>query len=257
MIILHGLYGSSDNWVSIGKSLSRYFEVFIVDQRNHGRSPHSDHHNYELMRSDLFEFMGSQSIKKAILMGHSMGGKTVMAFASAYPEMVNGLVIIDIAPKSYLNIAGLSKQNVDHLSIIEALQKLNLPVITSRADADNQLSKYVKSERVRHFLLKNLYRTSGGGFAWKLNLEIIGKDLENIMGGTSGNDLVTADQITGFPVLFIRGAESNYILDSDLGLIRQIFPFAEVETIADAGHWIHAEQGEILVDKIIGFIFES
>lgn len=255
LIIVHGLYGSSDNWVTIGQALGERFEVFIPDQRNHGRSPHSDHHNYDLMMADLLEFMDRQSIEKAILLGHSMGGKTVMFFAASYPDRVNGLVVVDIAPKSYFSYSGELVQSADHLFIIQSMEKMNLSEIVSREEANRELSVRIKSERVRQFLLKNLARSKDGTFRWKLNIGVIRKDLVRILDGLNASEFERGNQITGFPVLFIRGANSNYILDSDIPLIHKIFPFAGIVSIPDAGHWVHAEEPDLLVEKILEFVF--
>jgi len=255
LIIVHGLYGSSDNWVTIGKALGSRFEVFIPDQRNHGRSRHSDHHSYELMRDDLLEFMDKHSIGKAILLGHSMGGKTIMFFATSFPERVNGLIVVDIAPKSYFSYSGESVQAADHLFIIRAMENMDLSKIRNRDEADREMSSRIKSGRVRQFLLKNLSRSKNGTFHWKLNIEVIRKDLVRILEGLNASEFERGNQITGFPVLFIRGANSTYILDSDIPFIRKIFPFAEVTTIPNAGHWLHAEQPELLIEKVVRFVF--
>jgi esterase len=255
LIIVHGLYGSSDNWVTVGKALAKRFEVFIVDQRNHGRSPHSEHHNYDLMRDDLLEFMDKQSIGKALLLGHSMGGKTIMFFAASYPERVNGLIVVDIAPKSYFSYSGESVQSADHLFIIRAMENMDLSEVSNREEADRELSSRITSDRVRQFLLKNLSRSKTGTFRWKLNLEVIRKDLVRILEGLNASEFERGNQITGFPILFIRGANSTYILDSDIPSIRKIFPYAEFTTIPGAGHWLHAEQPELLVEEVNGFVF--
>ncbi len=255
LIIVHGLYGSSDNWVTIGKELGKRFEVFIPDQRNHGRSPHSDHHNYDLMRDDLSEFMDKHSIEKAILLGHSMGGKTIMFFATSCPERVNGLIVVDIAPKSYFSYSGESVQAADHLFIIRAMENMDLSKIPNRDEANRELSSKIKSERVRQFLLKNLARSKNGAFRWKLNIEAIRKDLVRILEGLNASKFERGNQITGFPVLFIRGANSTYILDSDIPFIRKIFPYAEVIAIPGAGHWLHAEQPDLLIETVVQFVF--
>jgi len=255
LIIVHGLYGSSDNWVTVGKALSERFEVFILDQRNHGQSPHSEHHSYDLMRADLLEFMDKQSIEKAMLLGHSMGGKTIMFFAASYPERVNGLIVVDIAPKSYFSYSGEAVQSADHLFIIQAMTKIDLSEIKNRDDANHVLSTQIKSERVRQFLLKNLIRSKDNSFRWKLNIEAIRKSLVRILDGLNASEFEHGNQITGFPVLFIRGANSNYILDSDIPGIHKIFPFAEIASVPDAGHWVHAEEPDVLVEKILEFVF--
>ena len=254
LVIVHGLYGASDNWVSIARDLSDRFEVFVVDQRNHGQSPHAAQHDYPSMREDLREFMDLQGIKKAVLIGHSMGGKTVMSFAEAWPERVQALISVDIAPKSYRNLALASRTAANHTSMIDAMMKLDLSKIESREDADQALATSIGSERIRSFLLKNLRRENGGGFQWRINLEAISNNLEAIFEGMDREAIAARDGITGFPALFISGGNSEYIRTTDLQLIRDIFPTAEVVSVPGAGHWVHAEQPALLVKTIRYFL---
>ena len=254
LVIVHGLYGASDNWVSIARDLSDRFEVYVVDQRNHGQSSHSSEHDYPSMREDLREFMDLQGIKKAVLVGHSMGGKTVMSFAEAWPERVQALISVDIAPKSYRNLALASRTAANHSSMIDAMMKIDLSKIESREDADHALATSIGSERIRSFLLKNLRREQSGAFAWRINLEAINKNLEAIFEGMDREHIAAQGVITGFPVLFISGGESGYIRTTDHQLIRDIFPTAEVVTIPGSGHWVHAEQPKLLVKTIRYFL---
>jgi pimeloyl-ACP methyl ester carboxylesterase len=254
LVIVHGLYGSSDNWVAIARGLSDRFEVWVVDQRNHGQSPHSAVHDYHSMREDLRQVMDSQGIKKAVLIGHSMGGKTVMSFAEAWPERVQALVSVDIAPKSYRNLALVSRTAANHSSMIDAMMQLDLTKIQSREDADRALAASIGSERIRSFLLKNLRRGNGDGFSWRINLEALSGNLEAIFEGMDREAIRTRGGITGFPALFISGGNSDYIRVTDLPAIRDIFPTAEIVTIPGAGHWVHAEQPELLVKTIRYFL---
>ncbi len=254
LVIVHGLYGASDNWVSIARDLSDRFEVFVVDQRNHGQSPHSSEHDYPSMREDLREFMDLQGIKKAVLVGHSMGGKTVMSFAEAWPERVQALISVDIAPKSYRNLALASRTAANHSSMIDAMMKIDLSKIESREDADHALAISIGSERIRSFLLKNLRREQSGAFAWRINLEAIFSNLDAIFEGMDREAIAARGGITGFPVLFISGGESGYIRTTDHQMIRDIFPTAEGVTIPGAGHWVHAEQPKLLVKTIRYFL---
>jgi pimeloyl-ACP methyl ester carboxylesterase len=254
LVIVHGLYGSSDNWVSIGRDLADRFEVYVVDQRNHGQSPHSAVIDYPAMREDLREFMDLQGIKKAVLIGHSMGGKTVMSFAEAWPQRVQALISVDIAPKSYRNLALASRTAANHSSMIDAMLKIDLSKIESREDADHALATSIGSERIRSFLLKNLRREQSGAFEWRINLEAISGNLEVIFEGMDRELIVSGGGITGFPALFISGGESGYIKATDHQLIRDIFPTAEVVTIPGAGHWVHAEQPKLLVKTIRYFL---
>lgn len=250
LIIIHGLYGSSDNWVSIGRKLAENFEVFIIDQRNHGKSPHSLDHNYNLLRADLLEFMESQSIDKAVLIGHSMGGKTAMFFAADYPERVSHLVVADISPKSYEYTD--SDQLLAHTTIIRAMFNLDFYGINSRQEVDDILAKSIPEDRIRQFLLKNIKRSKNNEYRWRINIRTIKNELKNILEGLDENQ----PEITGFPVLFIRGGNSDYILKDDEKAIRKIFPYADIETIPNAGHWLHAEQPELFLEKINNFILQ-
>jgi len=249
LIILHGLYGSSDNWVSIAKRLSNNFEVFLIDQRNHGRSPHTEKHTYKLMIEDLREFFEQQNIEKAIITGHSMGGKTAMHFAKAFPQKIEKLIVIDISPKPYI------KENIDfpiydnHQNIISAMLDIDLKVLKSRKQADDILSKKIEFAYVRQFLLKNLYRKKDKSFAWRINISIIYKSLPEMMKGFDTNET----QIVGFPVMFVRGDLSGYIKQKDIELIEKLFPDAKIVTINNASHWLHAEYPEKLLQYIIDF----
>lgn len=254
LIIVHGLYGASDNWISIARDLADRFEVYVVDQRNHGQSPHSPVHDYPAMREDLREFMESQGIKRAVLIGHSMGGKTVMSFAEAWPEMVQALISVDIAPKSYHNLALASRTAPNHTNMIDAMMKLDLSNIGSREEADRALAASIGSERVRGFLLKSLRRRSDGSFEWRINLEAISDNLEAIFAGMDREAIAARGGITGFPALFISGGDSEYIRVTDHQAIREIFPTAEFVTIPGAGHWVHVEQPELLVKTIRYFL---
>ena len=256
LIIVHGLYGSSDNWLSVAKDLSTNFEVFILDQRNHGKSPHSESHTYNDLKEDLLEFMNDHSIEKASLLGHSMGGKTVMFFAADYPERISNLLVVDIAPKNYSNISDYAPQTIDHDSIVNAMLNFDLAAYKNRTEIDLKLAENIKSKKVRQFLLKNLKRNKQKEFTWKLNIKTISKYLPQIMDGMDKYKFSRGKGITGFPILFIRGANSNYITEDDHTLIRTIFPYAEITNIPNAGHWVHAEQPRLLVKTVEYFVLE-
>lgn len=226
IVILHGLFGSSDNWLSIAKALSESHKVYAVDQRNHGQSPHDEIFNYEIMADDLKDFLEQHQIKKPIILGHSMGGKVAMQFAVDNPDMLEQLIIVDIAPKSY---------PVHHDEILEGLESLNLSEIKSRGEADQLLTEYVPEIGTRQFLLKNIGRNSEGLF-WKINLAVIRGNI-----GIIGHSLAE-NTIFDKPTMFINGRNSNYIKESDGSLIYQHFPNAKLNTINNSGHWVHAEQ---------------
>jgi len=254
LIILHGLYGSSDNWMNIGKVLSESYSVYLVDQRNHGHSPHSDKHNYYLMRDDLLEFMENQGIEKASILGHSMGGKTALFFAIAYPEMVQKLIIVDIAPTPYRMLTESNPHALNHLNIINALYNLNTDHISTLKDADRQLADIIPYQRVRQFLLKNLKRNKDGTFRWLLNIKTIRNELPAILDGLHPEEHQNNNERISFPILFIKGENSDYIQEKDQETILKIFPHALIQTIEGAGHWIHAEKREKFLETVRNFL---
>ncbi|GAB3991742.1 alpha/beta fold hydrolase [Spirosoma daeguense] len=240
IVILHGVFGSSDNWLTISKSIAAQgYQVYLLDQRNHGQSPRADDHDYQTMAADLHEFLIDHKLDAPILIGHSMGGKAVMQYAMLYPETYQKLVIVDIAPKFY---------PVHHAELIRGLNAIDLTKIKSRGDADAILSKYEPILAVRQFLLKNLYRDEQGEFAWRLNLPVIERELHGI-----GEELTNPRTITE-PTLFIRGQKSPYIMDEDVSTIKRIFPNAKIETIDGAGHWVQAEKPTEFVDVLMKFV---
>ncbi len=254
IIILHGLYGSSDNWITIGRALSKEFEVWLVDQRNHGKSPHNQMHTYQAMQEDLKELMDEHKINKAILIGHSMGGKTVMKFAIENPDRVNHLIVLDIAPKSYLPWLDVESDSLNHKAIMESMLSVDFSGIKHRSDLDELLSKKIRSTRIRQFILKNAKRKEDKSFGWRLNIGALYENLYQIVDGFSITGQSLGDEITGFSVLFVKGGNSGYINEEDKERIQDIFPYAEFKTIEGAGHWLHAEQPDELLKTIKNFI---
>jgi esterase len=241
IVILHGLLGTLDNWQTLGKKLAEHFTVYLVDQRNHGRSPHDDLHSYPAMAEDLHHFMESHWMFKASLIGHSMGGKTAMHFARTHPDMVDKLMVVDIAPKPYPG---------GHETIIEALHDLDLDRIESRGQANEALASSISDEGIRQFLLKNLSRSKSGGYQWKMNLPALWAHYEAILASPE------APPFDG-NTLFIRGGQSDYIQQADEPLLREHFPNARLETIPQAGHWVHAEAPDELLKLLLGFMKEG
>jgi len=239
LIILHGLFGSLDNWHTLSKRFGRDFMVFTLDLRNHGRSPHSEEFDYTLMAEDLKEFIDLRSAGGVNLIGHSMGGKTAMQFALTYPESLERLIVVDIAPKAY---------PPHHNQIIDALYSLDLKSLHSRGEVDAALAEKIPDSAVRQFLMKNLKRDDQGAFAWKVNLDSIHKNYDAINRGF-GDDARCEK-----PTLFIKGGKSNYILEEDTPLIMRIFPRARIETITHAGHWVHAEAPDEFYDTVVNFL---
>lgn len=238
VVILHGLFGSSDNWLPQARMLAEDAHVYLVDLRNHGQSPHSNDFNYGAMADDVAEFIDAERISSPVLLGHSMGGKTAMTLALRNPDLPSGIVVIDIAPRSYPD---------QHDRIVEGLLALRPAELKTRQDADEALSSYVPEPAVRQFLLKNLKRETSGGFSWKMNLDVISRNISEV-----GKEVENG---TSFPrpALFVRGAQSPYVTDDDLNGIRKLFPAARLETL-DTGHWIQAEKPRELVDLVKSFI---
>ncbi|NVO09680.1 MAG: alpha/beta fold hydrolase [Bacteroidales bacterium] len=240
LIVLHGLYGSSDNWVTIGKELGLHFRVILIDQRNHGQSPHSNEHNYKVLSNDLFELFDNLQIEKANLLGHSMGGKVAMQFTIDHSEKISSLIVVDIAPWSYLNENNsLRQSDTDHYQILKGLLSIPIDTISTRAEADEKLSLWVKSEKTRQFLLKNLKREDNGSFKWRLNLPIIASNIDSLLEGINpANNEIHCKTKT----LFVKGGLSNYIPYDRVEEIKKIFSESKLVTIGEAGHWVHAEK---------------
>lgn len=256
IVIVHGLYGSSDNWLTVGKKLGQNYHVYLIDQRNHGRSPNAPEHSYELMKEDLAAFFEQNDIDKAIVIGHSMGGKTAMYFAADYPEKIEKLIIADIAPKDYLEL-GENSQYYQHKLILETLIELknNGANYHSRDEIAAFLQLKLGDQSLVMFLLKSIYLGKASGmFKCRVNAEVLYDALDEIISGMNYCWLEDRIPILGYPVLFIRGAKSNYLTNEDLKLVKTIYPEAQTETIPDAGHWLHAEQPKLFLDALLRFI---
>ena len=251
MVIIHGLYGSSDNWINIGKRLAEKHTVYMLDQRNHGRSPKADSHTFNDMRNDLLEFFEQQNIDKAIVLGHSMGGKAAMWFALDYPEKIEKLVIADIAPKDYLLVKEDSQFYL-HQNILLAMQEIDFSKIKSRMDVDEFMAEKIDNERIRQFLLKNVAKDkTRKQYKWRVNAGVLYDHLDEIVSGVNIKWFDDRIPITSYPVIFIRGLKSKYILPEDEKLINEIYPDARIVDIPDAGHWLHAEQPQKFMDAVM------
>ena len=239
IIILHGMFGTLDNWQTIAKQLAENNSVYILDQRDHGRSPHTEKIDYQILADDLKDFMESHWIYKATIIGHSMGGKTAMQFAIDNPDMVEKLVVIDIAPKVYKG---------GHEVIIDTLLSIDLATLQDRKDAETQMMQRIPEFGTRQFLLKNLSRNENtNAFEWKMNLATIYANYEKILGNVSKG-------VYEGETLFIRGENSDYIKTEDEAAVYNFFPKAEIKTVANAGHWVHAEQPKVLLEMIKAFL---
>lgn len=252
LVILHGLYGSSDNWMSIAKELEKYFRVINVDQRNHGQSPHSDEHSYALMADDLLELFDELKLEKANIIAHSMGGKVAMRFAYQHPERILSIVVVDIAPWGHFEGNESSNQiALEHKKIIEGLNSIPLYNLKSRNEADSILAHWVKGDMIRQFLLKNLKREHDGSFRWKLNLMAISNNISNMMEGFTAN---LSNKKCDVRTLFIKGTLSNYIQTNKEEFLGNYFTNSSIVKIDGAGHWVHAEKPKEFIDAILDFL---
>jgi len=251
LIILHGLYGSSDNWISIARSLEKRFTIFLPDLRNHGQSPHHQLHNYDSMAEDLYGLVKELRLGRFFLAGHSMGGKAAMKFAITWPERLDGLLIADISP---FDDKSRNKEELNlHLQILNFILTSDISGIKSRDELDLILLPVIRSEKVRGLILKNIKREPDNSFSWKINASALLENIDNIMDGldTSGTD---KNGITGFPVYFLKAENSGYLPEKDYINIRRLFPAAEFVLIQGAGHWIHADNAEAVRDSLLKFL---
>jgi pimeloyl-ACP methyl ester carboxylesterase len=239
LVIAHGMYGMSDNWMSAAKMLSENFEVIVPDMRNHGQSSWADSHTYENLAGDLTELLSEFSLENAFFIGHSMGGKAVMKLALENPNLVRKLIVADVAPKNYLYFE--EKSGFDHFEILDLLRNIDFQKIKSRKDAEFFLAEKVWDEKIRQFVLKNISREKDGSLGLKLNAAALFENLPKIAGEVFAENGQTFDR----EVLFVKGEKSNYICKEDHELILKLFPAAHFITVKNAGHWLHAEQPEV------------
>ena len=240
VIILHGLFGLSDNWQTIGKQLVQNgFEVYLVDLRNHGSSPHISEFNYDVLSKDVLELIEQENIISPALLGHSLGGKTAMQFALHYPEKISSPIVVDIAPRYY---------QPHHQEVLNGLFSVNLDTIKSRGEAEKILSAKIGDVGTRQFLLKNLYWKEPNKLDWKFNLKGIADNIENV------GEEIKAETTFDKPTLFIKGEKSNYINEYDTASIKKLFPVSKILTAPNAGHWVHAEKPEWLLENVLSFL---
>ncbi len=237
LIILHGLFGYSDNWQSHAKKLAEYFQVSLVDQRNHGHSPWHDAMSYDLIAEDLNGLVSELNLEKVILVGHSMGGKTALRFAQLYPDCLEKLVVLDMGRKTYPS---------HHDAILKGLNEVSTLPLKSRNNAEEVLSKHVDSLGIRQFLLKNLYWKEKGQLAWRMNIPVLEANMNKILAEIPNEEIM-------LPTLFMRGAQSNYILDEDISDLEEFCPDSEFITIENAGHWLHAEAPGPFLEALLGY----
>jgi len=232
IILLHGLLGSSDNWMNVGRHVSDYYTVHLLDMRNHGRSPHSQDINYAIMAEDVAMYIKDNHIVRPIVIGHSMGGKVAMYLALYYSDSAERIIVIDIAPKSYSG---------GHEYIINAMLEAPLSQFSTRHEADTWLSERIKGIGIRQFIMKNLARDSNNRFRWACNLHAIAQHYPSLMQfDASGESIIFVD--------FIKGQLSDYIMPEDEGIIQSYFPHHKIHTVVDAGHWVHVDNPEGFMD---------
>lgn len=240
IIFLHGLFGMLDNWQTFGKKMAENgYEVFLIDQRDHGKSPTTEAFNYKLLANDLKDFVVDQGLNSAIIVGHSMGGKTAMQFAVDWPYLVDKLIIVDIAPKEYPN---------GHQAIFDALLDYDLATIQSRSEVYEYLKSKLEDESTIQFLLKNMNRLPEGGYQLKMNLELLYKEYSNIISNVTIKDTIKV------PTLFVKGALSNYIIKDDEMVIKSLFANVIIKEIPNASHWVHADQPQELSNVFTEFL---
>ncbi|MFS4493572.1 alpha/beta fold hydrolase [Maribacter sp. 2308TA10-17] len=240
LIILHGFLGMSDNWKTLGNQYAENgLQVHLVDQRNHGKSFHSQDFNYDFLAEDLKNYLDQQGVKEASIIGHSMGGKTAMQFACDFPNMTEKLIVADISPKYY---------PPHHQEIINGLNALNFEEIKSRGEADQELTKHITEYGTRQFLLKNLYWVEKGKLGFRFNLKALSEKMEEI------GENISSTAIYNGPTLFLRGDKSEYVIATDIIEIKKHFPLAKLDTVEKAGHWLHAENPKQFFEKSMNFL---
>ncbi len=238
LIILHGLFGTLENWGGQIAAFKEHYQVISVDLRNHGRSPHSDEMNYPVMADDIIELMDDLSLETAHILGHSMGGKVAMQIALQHPERIIKLVVVDISPVAY---------GSRHNEIFNGLTAIDLNTLTSRSQADSLLKPYVETLDIRSFLLKNLYRDDQKKFQWRPNIKVLEKSYPAITTAPFGSKLLK-------PVLFIKGKNSDYITGDHQDAINQLFDKVSFKMIEGAGHWPHAEKAKVFGSIVLNFL---
>jgi pimeloyl-ACP methyl ester carboxylesterase len=240
IVLLHGLFGSSANWGSIARHLSADYRVLVPDLRNHGQSPHDAAHSYPLMVGDLLHLLDQNAVDSATLIGHSMGGKAAMHLALNHPQRVDGLAVLDMAPVSYTH---------DFDDVLAAFAAVDLDRVGKRTDADAQMASVIPHRGVRAFLLQNLHK-GPDGWVWRANIEALAAAQEQITGFPQQAEDASFDG----PCSFIHGELSDYVTPAYEPAIRALFPTAELCPVADAGHWVYAEQPQGFARCLDGFL---
>ena len=233
LLVLHGLFGSLTNWGAHCKHFANSFAVYGIDLRNHGESPHADELNYQVMAEDVRELLQQLQIKQCSIIGHSMGGKVAMQLALSYPDLIRKMIVVDIAPVAYPSKAD------GHARILEGMAAMKLDELKNRNEAEAQLKEFVEDDATRKFILTNLTRRGDKGLSWRLNLPAIQQHYDKLRDKLIGEEPFTK------PVLFVKGALSNYIHLKHEKEILRLFPAASVKIVMEAGHWVHSERPQV------------
>jgi pimeloyl-ACP methyl ester carboxylesterase len=242
LIILHGIFGISDNWVSFGKRIAESdYEVFILDQRNHGHSPHHYAFNYYALTDDLIEFMEQHKIEDPVILGHSMGGKVAMRYTLENPHAIRALIVVDTSLRTYVS-------HSHHRTLIDAMKSVNFSEARSRQEVESVLEQKIENPRIRQFLLKNLFWKEKDLLSWRINLEAIDLNLESLYDGVFNSTIFNK------PALFIRGGKSDYVSEEDIPNIKKNFTNADIVTIQDGTHWVHADAPEEFYAHVSKFL---
>lgn len=239
LLILHGYFGMSDNWKTLGNQFSEDFQVHLIDQRNHGRSFHEDEFNYEVLVEDLHSYIEYHQLDNLYLIGHSMGGKTAMLFAVTYPEIVKKLIIVDISPREY---------QPHHNAILAGLNSIDFSVDNSRGKVDKKITEFIPELGVRQFLLKNVYWKEKGQLAFRFNLESLTENNSEVGEGLPPFTVFEKE------VLFLKGENSNYITENEVPIIDAHFSNSKIVEIKNAGHWLHAENPKQFYEEVCIFL---
>ncbi|HAJ98417.1 MAG TPA: alpha/beta hydrolase [Bacteroidales bacterium] len=242
LVILHGLFGMSDNFVSIANALLATHKVYLPDLRNHGQSPHHSDVSYKAMSNDLAAFFKEHQIEKAHLLGHSMGGKVAMQFAYEYPKKVDRLIVADMSPAA----RNASQQ---HIEVLQAMTKIKAGDYSSRAQIEQEISKFVNSSKLKNLILKNLQRNPDGSFRWRINLDAMSNNLHEVFKAIDYHGWVCPN-----PALFLAGEFSDYIQEPDCELIRQMFSRVAFATVQGASHWLHADNPKAFAEEVAKFL---
>jgi pimeloyl-ACP methyl ester carboxylesterase len=252
LLIAHGLFGMSDNWIEIAKLLSVTFKVYLLDLRNHGQSPHHPVHTYEVMSEDIKEFLTDRQIEKASFIGHSMGGKLMMYFSNLYPENVEKLIVVDISPKAYHEDERVNIKFGNHMQILNLMSEIEQAELSERSEISGLLNLRVENDFVRQIIRKNIYKNTDNLYKIKINLNALIKYFDTV-----GDEIGIEENLQFVDIVFIFGSESPYFRKEDVHYIREKLPFAQIEILKDAGHMMHIDSKENFVRMLHDFLMKK